>query len=135
MRTVFPGHMASHRAIACSMSSRPAPVPRPTLGVTPAQQVPARRIEAVHVLERARLLYDKDAHARLEEVVDLTRAELVERGEAPVDHRRVSIPKFGYLASATAAAFARCSHVSTTVSGLSDIDSMPSDISHSARSG
>ena len=87
--------------------------------------MPACRIGAVHVLEGAILLDHEDRGADLQEVVDLAGRELREGSEAPGDH----------AVALGAAAFARCSHVSTTVSGLSDIDSMPSAISHSARSG
>src|SRR5450631_875510 len=91
----------------------------------PAQQMPRARIDAVHVLERAILLDHEDLGAQLQEVVDFARRELVEVSESPADH----------AVALGAAAFARCSHVSTTVSGFNEIDSMPSAMSHSARSG
>ena len=91
----------------------------------------ALRIYAVHVLEHAILLDDEHIRAQAVEVVDLLRGKLREGREAPDDQDWAP----ACAGAATAAAFARCSHVSTTVSGLSDIDSMPSCISHSARSG
>ena len=90
-----------------------------------AREVQRSRVGAVHVLEHAVLLHHEDRRARLQDVVDLARGKLVETREPPGDHTAA----FGL------ATLARCSHVSTTVSGLSDIDSMPSCISHSARSG
>src|SRR5205085_10986802 len=54
------------------------------------QEMPARRVDPVHVLERAILLEYENAHARLEEVVDLANGELVERGEAPMHRRGLS---------------------------------------------
>ena len=88
--------------------------------------MPALWIDAVDVLEDAALLDDEGGGARLEEVMDFLRRELREGSEAPLHH---------FATAFAEAAFARCNHVSTTVSGLSDIDSIPSAISHSARSG
>src|SRR5688500_6267214 len=90
-----------------------------------AEQVPASGVRAVHVLERARLLDHEHRGARLQDGVHLERGELAEGRALPRDH----------TAAFLLATFARCSQVSTTVSGFRDMDSMPSDISHSARSG
>src|SRR5215470_12080299 len=100
--------------------------------------MPALRIDAVDVLEHAVLLDDEDADAQAVEVVNLDGRQLREASEAPGDQEdwapAGACPRVP-LSGAGVTAFARCSHVSTTVSGLSDIDSMPSCISHSARSG
>ena len=90
-----------------------------------AEKMPALEVRTVEVLERARLLDHEHGRTRPVEVVDLARREVVEARETPGDHAVAS----GVFA------FARCSQVSTTVSGLRDMDSMPSCISHSARSG
>src|SRR4051812_44448850 len=76
----------------------------------------AARIDPIHVLEDAILLDDEHLDAQAVHVVDLLRRELGERREVPVDQAVCFAP----------ATFARCSHISTTVSGLRDMDSMPS---------
>src|SRR5207248_4652034 len=92
-----------------------------------SQQVPALRIRAVEVLERALLLDDENRGAQPVEIVQLLRRELGERREAPGNAHPFAFTE--------AAAFARCSQVSTTVSGLTGIDSMPSLMRHSATCG
>ena len=87
--------------------------------------MPRMFVGPIQVLEGAFLLDHEDLCTRAQDGVQLAHGELPEGSALPGDH----------TAALGVVALARCSQVSTTVSGFRDIDSMPSDISHSARSG
>ena len=87
------------------------------VGLRPTQQVPRMLIGTVEILKRAVLLDYKYIDSLARDGIPIIERQIVKACELPNQRHRIHPQRYATLA--------RCNHVSTTVSGLSDIDSMP----------